>query len=340
MCALSPGPPALVGRDREIAILHDRLAAARGGRGSLVLISGEAGIGKTALADTLVRDAAGASVTVLAGHCYDRTETPPYGPWVEIARRLQARPDTAITLPVPHLDGATSQGALFAETQDFLAAMAAQRPLVLVLEDLHWADNASLDLLRFIAHGLAAMPLLLVVTYRGEELDRRHPLAATVPLLVREAPDGALDLRPLDAAASEALVRCALPLPDGAAARLAAYLMERTEGNALFITELLRTLEEERLLIAWMARRTRRACADAGADAAQADVDARLTRLGRRGGRTARHRGGDRPGGAARGMGRGHTGGRGGAATRRSARRRRIWWRRGRTAKGSASPMR
>src|SRR5437762_2954190 len=102
--SLSPTPPSLlVGRDRELALLHERLTAARGGQGSLVLISGEAGIGKTALADVLAREAMNAHVTVLTGHCYDRTETPPYGPWMEIARRLQTLPAAAHAPNVPSL---------------------------------------------------------------------------------------------------------------------------------------------------------------------------------------------------------------------------------------------
>src|SRR5262245_20101917 len=145
--SVSPtAPPPLVGRDRELALLHDRLTAARDGRGSLVLISGEAGIGKTALANALGREAADAGARVLVGHCYDRTETPPYGPWREIARRVDALPGAAGVPPLPRLDEATSQAALFAQARDFLAAVAAARPLVLVLEDLHWADRASLDL--------------------------------------------------------------------------------------------------------------------------------------------------------------------------------------------------
>src|SRR5215211_6254115 len=241
-------PPPLVGRDREFALLHDRLTAAREGGGSLVLISGQAGIGKTALADALCRKAAGTGAHVLSGYCYDRIETPPYGPWIQIARRPQALPDTADDPPVPRLDGATSQADLFAQARDFLVALTAQRPLVLVLEDLHWADSASLDLLRFIALGIDELPLLLVATYRGEDVDRRHPLAALVPLLVREAPTARLDLRPLDAAAAEALLRARHALAEADVRRLAAYLIERTEGNALFMTELLRSLDEEGLL--------------------------------------------------------------------------------------------
>src|SRR3954454_13235411 len=198
---LSPSfPPPLVGRDRELALLRDRLAAAQGGRGSLVLIGGEAGIGKTALAGVVGDEATAAGARVLVGHCYDRTETPPYGPWREIGRRVEALPAAP---PVPRFDGATSQTDLFAQGRAFLAAMAVARPLLLVLEDLHWADTASLDLLRFVARGIDELPLLLVVTYRAEEIDRRHPLAALVPLLVREAPTERLVLRPLDTAAAQ-----------------------------------------------------------------------------------------------------------------------------------------
>src|SRR5215211_5514808 len=245
----SPAPsPPLVGRDRELALLHGCLAATRDGRGGLVLISGEAGIGKTALADALCRDAADSGTHVLIGHCYDRTETAPYGPWIEIARRPQALSDAINAPPVPRLDGATSQADLFAQVRDFLVALTAQRPLVLVLEDLHWADSASLDLLRFIALGIDELPLLLLATYRGEDVDRRHPLAALVPLLVREAPTARLALRALDSAAARALVRARHALAEADVHRLAAYLIERTEGNALFMTELLRSLDEEGLL--------------------------------------------------------------------------------------------
>src|SRR5687768_1014013 len=240
-----PSRPPLVGRDRELALLRDRLAAAQGGRGSLVLIGGEAGIGKTALAGAAGDEATAAGARVLVGHCYDRTETPPYGPWREIGRRVQALPAAPL---VPRFDDATRQTDLFAQVRDFLVALTAQRPLVLVLEDLHWADSASLDLLRFVARGIDEVPLLLVATYRAREIDRRHPLAALVPLLVREAPTERLGLRPLDTAAAQELVRARHDLAEPALQRLSAYLIERTEGNPLFLTELLRSLEEERLI--------------------------------------------------------------------------------------------
>src|SRR5918994_1119784 len=110
MSTILPSPlsrPPPVGRDRELALLRERLTAARDGRGSVALISGEAGIGKTTLADALCREAADVGAHVLTGHCFDRTETPPYGPWIQIARRVQALSNIANTLPVPRLDGAT-----------------------------------------------------------------------------------------------------------------------------------------------------------------------------------------------------------------------------------------
>src|SRR4051812_6726027 len=84
MHAPESAPSALVGRERELATLRERLVSALAGHGSLVLIGGEAGIGKTALAETLCREAAERGALVLVGRCYDLTETPPYGPWVEL----------------------------------------------------------------------------------------------------------------------------------------------------------------------------------------------------------------------------------------------------------------
>ncbi len=236
----------LVGRDRELAILHECLTATLDGQGRLVLISGEAGIGKTALVCSLVRFADSTRLPVLAGHCYDRTETPPYGPWMEIAQRV-GRLSDAPEVAVPRFSDAANQAEFYAQIRSFLAALTAERPVVLVLEDLHWADDASLDLLRFLAHSVAELPLLIVATYRDEDVGRGHPLTSTIPSLVREAPTHRLGLRPLDASAAQELVRASFGLDEPIARRLATYVMARTEGNALFLTELLRSLDEEGL---------------------------------------------------------------------------------------------
>ena len=238
----------LVGRDHELAVLQDCLHAACAGHGSLVLIGGEAGIGKTALAETLCREATEQGACVLVGHCYDLTETPPYGPWLELFGRYQPS-DDAPPLPAAFAQRGTlgtvmSQAALFEQVRDFFVALAAQRPLALLLDDLHWADPASLDLLRFFARTLADAPILVVATYRSDELTRRHPLSQLLPLLVREARAERLDLGHLDDAAVRTFIEERYSLADADTRLLIAYLQGRAEGNALFVGELLRSLVE------------------------------------------------------------------------------------------------
>jgi DNA-binding CsgD family transcriptional regulator len=247
---LRTAPPVLVGRGREEAVLRDRLAEALDGRGSLVLIGGEAGIGKTALVEALCREAAGHGAVILVGHCYDLTETPPYGPWIDLFSRAQ--PSSDFTPPAPFVRNSTvrtvtSQAELFNQTRDALAALAAPCA-ALLLEDIHWADTASLDLLRFLARSVPTMPLLIIATYRHDELTRRHPLSHLLPTLVREAAAARIDLRRIEAADIRSLVDGRYPLPERDAMRLATYLEGHSEGNPFFLGELLRTLEAERAL--------------------------------------------------------------------------------------------
>ena len=153
----SRSAPLLVGRAREQALLRAHLTAALAGRGSFVLIGGEAGIGKTALAEALL-EAATAGALVLVGRCYDLTETPPYGPWAELLARALRCPDSR---HVPRCSGRTARmgaraaGDALRPRPGLPAGVAAVRPLVLLLDDLHWADPACLDLLRFLARDLA-----------------------------------------------------------------------------------------------------------------------------------------------------------------------------------------
>ena len=245
--ASSRGADALVGRERERAILRQLLEAALTGHGGLVLTGGEAGIGKTALAEALCREAEEHGVLVLTGRCYDLTDTPPYGPWIELFGhypRDEAMPPPGAFAVRGIVGAVVSQDALHGQVHDFLAAACARRPLLLLLEDLHWADPASLDLLRFLARAFVTLPLLLIATYRADELTRRHPLYPLLPLLVREARAERVDLRPLDDGAVRALVETRYRLPVGDADRLVAYLRGRAEGNALFVCEVLRALEE------------------------------------------------------------------------------------------------
>jgi DNA-binding CsgD family transcriptional regulator len=243
-----PLPSSLHGRERERAVLREHRDAAMAGHGSLVLIGGEAGIGKTALAEALCREAAEQGTIVLVGRCYDLTETPPYGPWVELfdaCRPLAGIPP----LPAAFAQRGTvgevpSQAALVEQVRDFLTALAAQRPVLLLLDDFHWADPASLDLLRILARAIGRLPILALVTYRLDELTRHHPLYALLPLLERESGASRLDLGRLSPQTVHALVAARYSLPTADAARLANYLHARAEGNVFFTLQLLRALEE------------------------------------------------------------------------------------------------
>ncbi|MEX1157450.1 MAG: AAA family ATPase, partial [Thermomicrobiales bacterium] len=206
-----PVEPPLVGREHEQEQLADATRALLVGRGSLVLIGGEAGIGKTAMTSWLGWRAEEEGAVVLSGGCYDLSMTPPYGPWIEIIR---AWPEGGGLPPVPEdlrggnaLSLLPSQQALFEIVADFLVAAGATRPLVLVLEDLHWADQASLDLLRYVARQVAESRIVVIGAYRSDELHRRHPLTQMLPLLDRETGAIRIELGRLADTAIERLVR-------------------------------------------------------------------------------------------------------------------------------------
>jgi DNA-binding CsgD family transcriptional regulator len=246
-----PDGPPLVGRTRERASLQEHLTAGIGSQGRLVLIGGAAGIGKTTLVRDLIREARTRDMLVLTGHCYDLTNTPPYGPWLDLVAGYRA----GANLPPPpaafadgRLEGITSQATLFAEVRRFVAALAAIRPALIVLEDLHWADPASLELLRHVAGHVENVPLLLVVTYRVDELTRRHPFYQQLPSLIRESQGLRLDLRRLELEDLRALVRSRWRLDPADETRLTTYLERHAEGNPFFATELLRALVEEEVL--------------------------------------------------------------------------------------------
>ncbi len=249
---MSVTPPSpLVGRERELTILRAHLRDAVAGRGSLALISGEAGIGKTALAETVGREAALQGALVLVGRCYDLSETPPYGPWLDLFERVPTNAPASPPDAFATRDGsvaAASQAALFRDVRDWLARTAAVRPLVLLLDDFHWADAASVDLLRFLARDLATLPVFALATYRNDDLPRQHPLATLLPALVREAGVARVEMRRLTRDDTRALVRGRYRLGERDAERLTGYLHERAEGNPFFTGELLRTLEEETIL--------------------------------------------------------------------------------------------
>lgn len=241
----------LFGRQREVQLLEERVAALRAGEGSVLLIAGEAGLGKSVLVDATLRIARDAGALVLKGGCYDLMTTPPYGPWLEMARyyRTDTQAEPPFSLSKAGIATVDGQVALFDDVTGFLTALAARGPLVIALEDLHWSDPASVDLLRVIARHAETIPLLLVVTYRADELDRNGPLYMQLPSIMREARAERVDLQPLDRATIGELVRARLGLEQADQARLVDYLERYSEGNPFYMDELLRGLENRQALI-------------------------------------------------------------------------------------------
>jgi DNA-binding CsgD family transcriptional regulator len=244
--ASTPHPVEVVGREPEVQVIGERLREVRAGRGSLVLISGELGIGKTTLALAGLREAAAMGAVVGVGYCLDRLEAPPYGPWINCLVDLST--DLGLAAP-PLFDDmqgmhSLTRATLFAEIRLFLARAAADRPIALFLDDIHWADQPSLDLLDYLARYVASLPILLLVAYRPAEVDRHAALYRKLPTFIR-ASSATIALAGLDAAAMHAFVQRRYPLDDETADRFATFLLERTEGNPLFAGEIARMLQEQ-----------------------------------------------------------------------------------------------
>src|SRR5918993_305564 len=243
--------PHLVGRDRELRDLRRLLDTAMDGRGQLALLGGEAGVGKTTIAEALCREAADRGALTLTGRCYDLTDTPPYGPWTDAFdgyRREADLPSPPVALASTATDAITTRSALFDRVRTFVATLAGRRPLVIVLEDLHWADPESLDLLRVVSREAATQALLVLATFRGDELTTNHPLYRLLPVLERETGAWRLELRRLHREALHRLVVVRYRLTEADSARLVAYLYAEAGGNPFFTQQLLRALEEDEVL--------------------------------------------------------------------------------------------
>jgi DNA-binding CsgD family transcriptional regulator len=231
MAAVSP---VLVGRDAEIAVLGESWARVRGGSPATV-IGGEAGIGKTRLVRHFT---AGAEAEVLYGGCVDLSGGGL--PFTPFTAALRGHADTlAVLLPGDvQADTETARARLFEEVLTRFAGLCARRPVVFVIEDIHWIDRSSLDLLSFLVHNQeAAGALLCVVTYRSDELERAHPLRRSLAELDRVAWTRRLELPRLPRRAVGSLIGAI----SGAepAADLVAEIHRRSEGNPFFAEVLL-----------------------------------------------------------------------------------------------------
>lgn len=260
-----------VGRETERALLLARLDATLAGRGSLVLLTGEPGIGKTRICEELENAANLRGVPVAWGRCWESGGARPYWPWVQVLRfcalhrgadELKAAAgegaDSMASL-MPELFGSEPRGertqlpvteqrdsaserfALFVGIADVLRSFAARTPFVIVLDDIHSADSDSLLLTKFIARDLRQVPILLVVTYRDADVRLTPAVADPIAELSREGVN--LTLRGLNPAQVREFVELSIGVPPSEP--LVQELYRATDGNLLFLAEIARELDSD-----------------------------------------------------------------------------------------------
>ncbi len=252
----------MVGRDDELGRLLTLLDDAEAGRSVAALVSGDAGVGKSRLVTEVTRLAEGRGFTVLSGQCAELGDSVPYLPLADALRgaaqctgvrdALSSRPALGRLLP----EGGDGQPAdedrsglarqqMFGGVLGLLTELAAAAPVLLVLEDLHWADASTRDLLTFLSRMLHRERVALIGTYRTDDLHRRHPLRPVVAELLRLPSVIAVDLAPLDPSALAEHLTAVLAehLTATAPGRIDATalndIVARAEGNAYYAEELL-----------------------------------------------------------------------------------------------------
>ncbi|WP_432942594.1 helix-turn-helix transcriptional regulator [Kribbella sp. CA-253562] len=247
----------LVGRSTEMAALLSAVDEAKTRRAGAILLSGDAGVGKTRLLDEVATGAHERGFGVLVGHCTDFGDAGlPYLPFSEIFGRLAGeRPDLVESVltnfpaigrllpthrligaqPVPQ-DGPLDRAALFDAVLGALTALSTSEPLLVIVEDTHWADDSTRDLIGFLLTRLTSQRLALIVSYRSDDLHRRHPLRRPIAEWSRHPRVRRVNLSPLNADESRALLNALLPerLPEAEERRI----LDRAGGNAFFTEEL------------------------------------------------------------------------------------------------------
>jgi DNA-binding CsgD family transcriptional regulator len=257
----------LVGRDAEVGMLEAALTRALHGDGSSAVIVGEAGIGKTRLAQAVASAARDRQANVVWGRCYEGDGAPAFWPWLQIVRGLLKQLDNAtlaatltsdasiVAQLVPEvrerlpglaeptlLSPDQARFRLFEAINRFLASMADRQAIVLIVDDVHWADQPSFLLLEFLARALHVERIFLVVTCRDIEPGWKHPLTHAMSELTRQH-TLRIELRGLGRDALAELV--ASTSGEAAQPRLVDAIDAATDGNPFFTTELVRLLASE-----------------------------------------------------------------------------------------------
>jgi DNA-binding CsgD family transcriptional regulator len=243
----------LVGRDAELARLRGLLQDAAAGRAVTGLVSGDAGIGKSRLVAEAMQTAQRDGFTVLCGQCAEIGDSVPYLPFADafrtappaIEKAIKARP--VLSRLLPDGDGLAQQAdwaglareQMFGAVLSLLSELAVDRPVLLVIEDLHWADASTRHLVTFLARMLHRERVAIIGTYRTDDLHRRHPLRGVIAELLRLPMVGLVELGPLPAAALAEILSNEPSAPSPLSAATLNSLVERAEGNAYYAEELL-----------------------------------------------------------------------------------------------------
>jgi class 3 adenylate cyclase/tetratricopeptide (TPR) repeat protein len=257
--------PELIGREAELARLDSSLREAISGRGRTLLVSGEAGVGKSALLRTFLEHARDTGALVFAGECLEVEARRAFAPFIEIATAASRQLESAgiedqVRAQIGELLGLVPAGARtervserFGETERYrmhsaftalFGKLASRHPLLLAVEDVHWADEATLELFPYLARKLRDKPVLLVGTYRSDELHRLHPLHSVLAELTRGRLAQVIDLRRLTTEQVGRFLNVTLRLDRDPTPAFLAAVHERCEGNPFFMEEVLKALVE------------------------------------------------------------------------------------------------
>lgn len=260
--------PILIGRSAELTVLENCLEAAARGQGGVVLLCGEAGIGKSRLVAELKESGEAFDFQFLGGQCFPTDRACPYAPLLDLldsflaplspsqiamalgtsARALipllpehvQHLPELRDLSPLFPLEPEQEQRRLFAQLSDVFLRATSTRPLLLVIEDLHWSDESTLEFLLFFARKVAAHRLLLVLTYRNDEM--HQPLRSLLAQFDRERQRHEVVLEPLSRANTEMFLKTILHGSYSLPAGMLDALYDLTEGNPFFLEEVLKAL--------------------------------------------------------------------------------------------------
>jgi len=260
--------PVLIGRTSELAALHLCIEQVKSGKGQVALLCGEAGIGKSRLVAELKTEAIAQGFLFLQGHCFPTDRYCPYAPLLDLLRSIflhtsadqlerslapfarelasllpevtQLFPELETLPPLTSLEPEQEKRRLFAALTRFFLSQAATRPLLLIVEDVHWSDDTSLDFLHYLARHCTAQPLFVLLTYRSDEVG--PSLGHWLAELDREHLAQEVSLSRLTRGETDTMLRAIFHLLPSRHTEFLQAIYGLTEGNPFFIEEILKSL--------------------------------------------------------------------------------------------------